>query len=85
MATEVTYSRVDEAFSDRLESLFGMKDGGLIEINPGRILMPPRFKEVAQRIVNMEVRPDDIWLISYPRTGKLKTATFACKLNCWGS
>ncbi|KAF4518308.1 hypothetical protein B566_EDAN005877 [Ephemera danica] len=73
MATTVTYSTVDESFADRLESLFGMKDGGLIEVNPGRVLMPPRFKEVAQRIVDLEVRPDDVWLISYPRTGSTWT------------
>jgi len=31
--------------------------------------MPKGFEEVAERIYNMEIRPDDIWIVTYPKCG----------------
>jgi hypothetical protein len=41
----------------------------LIEVNPGRMLLPEKYKELGDRIRAMEVRPSDVWVVSYPRTG----------------
>jgi hypothetical protein len=41
----------------------------LIEVNPGRLLLPSKYEELGDRIRAMEVRPSDVWVISYPRTG----------------
>jgi len=67
---QLVYKKVEGPMALKLESLFGLKEGGLIEVNPGKVLVPPKFKDVAQRILDLEVRPDDVWLVSYPRTGK---------------
>jgi phage major head subunit gpT-like protein len=67
---ELTFSKVEGLYADKLEKIFGVEGGGMIEVNPGRVLVPPKFEDIAQRILNLEVRPDDVWLISYPRTGK---------------
>ncbi|KAF4533132.1 hypothetical protein B566_EDAN007943 [Ephemera danica] len=69
MATEVTYKQLEGDVALKLENLFGLKGGGLIEVNPGHVLVPHAYKDIAQRVIDLEIRPDDVWLISYPRTG----------------
>jgi len=65
----VSYDRIQGEEAEKLDDLFGMKDC-LIEVNPGRVLLPPQYQEIGDKIVNMKVRTDDVWLVSYPRTGK---------------
>ena len=36
---------------------------------PGGITMPGKYKAMAERIYNFEVRPDDIWIVTYPKCG----------------
>ncbi|KAL1449726.1 hypothetical protein WDU94_002206 [Cyamophila willieti] len=33
------------------------------------MVVPPKFKEMGEEIYNMEIYPDDVWVVSYPRTG----------------
>lgn len=33
------------------------------------VVLPTRYEAFAERIENLEVRDDDIWVISYPKTG----------------
>ncbi|KAL0276598.1 UNVERIFIED_CONTAM: hypothetical protein PYX00_004141 [Menopon gallinae] len=68
----ITYERIEGEDADKLDELFGVKDC-LIEVNPGHVLLPPDFQEIGQRIVDLEVREDDVWLVSYPRTGSTWT------------
>lgn len=65
----IKYNKVDENFSKKIDKLFGVENC-LIEVNPGNVLLPPKYVEIGERIMNLEVRPDDVWLASYPRTGK---------------
>lgn len=64
----IKYENLEDKFAKRLDDLFGVKDC-LIEVNPGKCILPPKYKDLGQRIKNMEVRSDDVWLVSYPRTG----------------
>lgn len=63
------YKSVEEKYANKLEAMFGLKNC-LIEINPGKVLMPPYYKEVGSKIQNLKVLNDDVWLASYPRTGE---------------
>jgi len=65
----ITYDPLDTELSERIDTLFGHKNC-LIEVNPGHVLMPPRYKEIGDRIRKLDVRPDDVWVVSYPRTGE---------------
>ena len=65
----ITYEPLDGDVAERIDNLFGHKNC-LIEVNPGKVLMPPRYEEIGDRIRSLDVRPDDVWVVSYPRTGE---------------
>ncbi|CAH1105251.1 unnamed protein product [Psylliodes chrysocephalus] len=46
----------------------GIKNA-LWEFNPGKCLLPSFFENYMQPILDAPIRKDDIWLISFPRTG----------------
>ena len=65
----ITYEKIEGEDGEKLDELFGIKDC-LVEVNPGRVILPPDYKDIGERIMDLKVRKDDVWLISYPRTGK---------------
>uniref|UniRef100_A0A023F9A7 Putative sulfotransferase n=1 Tax=Triatoma infestans TaxID=30076 RepID=A0A023F9A7_TRIIF len=64
----VNYKEMNDDIQKQLDELF-QKEQSLIEVNPGKVYLPTKFKEIGERIYNMEVREDDVWVVSYPRTG----------------
>ena len=36
---------------------------------PYNILMPKYYEAISDQILDFEVRPDDIWIITYPKCG----------------
>lgn len=65
------YEVLEEKLASRLDAMFSVK-GSLIEVNPGKVLVPPKYQDLGERIVNLKVRPDDVWAVAYPRTGNIK-------------
>ncbi len=45
------------------------KSFGDIAVGPKGVVLPRAFMDHAQKILNMEVRPDDVWIVSIPRSG----------------
>ena len=41
----------------------------MVKSIPGNVYMPAKFKEIAEDLYNMELRPDDIWVVTYPKCG----------------
>ncbi|XP_069695752.1 luciferin sulfotransferase-like [Periplaneta americana] len=66
--SDVWYVRLEGEDARKLDTMFN-REGCLVEVNPGRLLLPPKFEQLGARIRALEVRPSDVWLVSYPRTG----------------
>ncbi|KAL1138260.1 hypothetical protein AAG570_009949 [Ranatra chinensis] len=64
----IKYEKLKDEVAEKLDKLFGVP-GCLIEVNPGKVILPPKYQDLGERIYNLNVRPDDVWLVSYPRTG----------------
>ncbi|XKL64943.1 hypothetical protein PGB90_005029 [Kerria lacca] len=45
------------------------KTFGEIAVGPKGVVLPEVYMKEAEKILDMEVRPEDIWVISLPRTG----------------
>lgn len=66
----IHYKPVNGPNGDHLNTLF-TKKMGFIEVNPGKCILPTKYSDIGERILNFKVKEDDIWLVSFPRTGKL--------------
>lgn len=69
MSSKVECSPLDDQISEKLFNMFPRKNC-FIEVNPGHVIMPRKYQDISDEIINTDVRPDDVWMISYPRTGK---------------
>lgn len=65
----IRYQSLDSEMSLKLDKIFG-KENVFIRVQPGDVVMPRKYAEIADAIADFTVRPDDTWLVSYPRTGK---------------
>ncbi|GFG36054.1 hypothetical protein Cfor_01722 [Coptotermes formosanus] len=73
---EIWYRFLEGEDARKLDQMFN-RHKCLIEVNPGRMLMPQKYEEMGHYIRAMEVRPSDVWVISYPRTGDENS------FSCW--
>lgn len=75
---DIVCSPLNGMVGARLDSFF-QRDNGFVEVNPGHVIMPRKYQDICKDIVECDVRTDDIWMISYPRTGTFSTDP---ALNC---
>lgn len=66
---KLTFSKLDEETGSKLDQMFEKKDC-MVEINPGHVILPADYMTIGQEILDMEVLESDVWMLSYPRTGK---------------
>lgn len=64
-----TKKPLEGEFGEITDKTLGIKHA-LYEFNPGSCLLPGFFDMYLEPILNTPVREDDVWLVSYPRTGK---------------
>lgn len=68
--------RISGRYAEMLDKYFGVKDS-LWEFGTSGCLLPIYHQNFAQRIIDAEVREDDIWFIGYPKTGYI--CFFCCE------
>lgn len=78
--TSVSVKALEPAYAQRLDEIFRRKDS-LLEYNPGKCLLPDFFDEVGQKVLDAEVRRDDLWFVSFPRTGLVLLLYFGLSLK----
>ena len=71
----MSYTTIDGSVGQKLDKLFGLKYG-FLRVNPGNCLLPRQYVFIGPRIRDLEVREDDVWVVSYPRTGWLLCISF---------
>ncbi|KAI8427455.1 hypothetical protein MSG28_001991 [Choristoneura fumiferana] len=69
---DLTFSKLDEETGGQLDKMFNKKDC-MVEINPGRVVLPADYMTIGEDILNMEVLDTDVWMCSYPRTVELSS------------
>lgn len=67
--TRVSCTPLTGPVGEQLDQFFQRKNG-FVNVNPGKVIMPRKYMEICDEIIDSHVRDDDVWLISYPRTGK---------------
>lgn len=65
----VKYETIDGPMAEKMDKMFGVK-GSFLRVQPGNCLLPPQYVLLGKRIKDMEIRNDDVWMVSYPRTGE---------------
>ncbi|XP_075147263.1 sulfotransferase 2 isoform X2 [Haematobia irritans] len=65
---ELTFKELNKDIAERIDSFYVDKNC-FIEVLPGNVIVPRKFKEIGEPIRNMKTYSDDVWVVSYPRTG----------------
>lgn len=65
----LTFSKLDPETGELLDRMFDKEDC-MVEINPGRVILPADYMTIGQDILDMEIHDTDVWMCSYPRTGE---------------
>jgi len=63
------FSTIENENGRKLDEMFGVKPS-FLKVQPGNCLLPLQFVFYAQKIRDLTIYEDDVWMISYPRTGK---------------
>ncbi|XP_034178892.1 sulfotransferase 2 [Osmia lignaria lignaria] len=64
----ITFVTIEGDAGERLDRMFGVKSS-FLRVEPGNCLLPPHFVFYGTKIRDMDVYDDDVWMVSYPRTG----------------
>ncbi|CAF4938682.1 unnamed protein product [Pieris macdunnoughi] len=67
-ATALKFKWLDQETQKTMRKLFPGERGGFVRIGPKGYLVTERYKEMAADIYNMEIRPSDVWVVTYARS-----------------
>ncbi|XP_073814193.1 sulfotransferase 2 [Musca autumnalis] len=64
----LVFKELEEEIAKRVDTFYVDKNC-FIEVLPGNVIVPRKFMEIGESIRNLKTYSDDVWLVSYPRTG----------------
>ncbi|XP_014486777.1 PREDICTED: sulfotransferase family cytosolic 1B member 1-like [Dinoponera quadriceps] len=64
----IVFSYLENETKEKLDEMYGVNPA-FLRVQPSRCLLPPQFVFYAQKIRDLKVYEDDVWMVSFPRTG----------------
>ena len=68
---DLKVERVEGELATSLLKWYPLHKHGFVKIGQKKWFLPYKYVENGDNIYNFEIRPDDTWIFSYPRSGKL--------------
>lgn len=65
----LSFTTIDGEIGEKLDKIFKVRSS-FLKVQPGDCLLPPQYVFIATKIRDLEIRNDDVWIVSYPRTGE---------------
>lgn len=85
----VTFKVIEKTLEPEFQNMFPGYTQGLYIGEPGGFVMTPGYAENMEKIYKLEPRPDDVWLVTFPKCGKAifsrSFPRFLCALCYWFS
>ena len=60
---------LDEELNQRLLKDFTGERTGFLQVGPDKWFLPSKYKSEANNFYNFKPRTDDIWVVTFPRSG----------------
>ena len=68
--SEFTYKILQDPLTEKFKKdNLSCYSEGLVRITPSNCCMLPEYQKHADRIRQFTVRPDDVWIVTYPKCG----------------
>ncbi|XP_044758916.1 uncharacterized protein LOC123316764 [Coccinella septempunctata] len=66
-------SHVEGKLKDDLKKYWRGEKDGFVQVGTKKWLYPAKYEKLAEKYKNFEVRPDDVWITGFPRSGTTVT------------
>lgn len=43
---------------------------GYVQVGEKKVILPKLYEKIADKIENLEIRDSDVWIVTYPKSGK---------------
>lgn len=74
---DVKFNVIPETLESPFKEHFPVFSKGLVQGEPGGFVFHPHYARNADKIYNMKIRPDDVWIRTFPRSGNWNFFTFS--------
>ena len=69
----VEFEELSEQEKRERKDIFSLCDNSIevecFKLQPGNVYMPNGYKAITEQVKNFPLRSDDVWLVTYPKSG----------------